>query len=270
MSEPFEELTRERTFRDLWRLLQLWPSKAIDRWVLGFAFVGVALGAFLSGASGTDIGRAVRDTSATGFGLAGSILGIVIAGFAILTALTASPTVKLLATIPRRNGAHPGRDSNELKLIALHFVEAFVPYIIFLALHVVMMVVGWYGGPVTRVCTWIHAHAGLDAGRYGGAFMLGFEAAALLFLLVALRDLVFNVYKTFLHIAWVNLMLEDDKELKAATPSELLALSREIEANASSVAKPVLRVSGPAAVDDAEDDETGDGGAGLPGRRAGR
>jgi len=51
----------------------------------------------------------------------------------------------------------------------LHFVEVFVPYLAFICLHLVVLFIGWPGGPATKFAAFI----GYDAARYFAALIMG-------------------------------------------------------------------------------------------------
>ena len=215
------ELTEgERTPLDLYRLVQKLPTRR-GYWVLrAGVFVLVLAGSLWAGTPVTELGRQVRDVSTATFQFASTILGIVIAGFAIFTTVATSSVVQPLVSIPRKS-----LKTSELKYLTLHFIAAFIPYLAFIGLHALVMTFGSFGGPVTRLAGMM----GSELSRWAAAGFLAFLAAYLVHLAITLQSFIFNVYKAFMTMARAKIELEQSVTSQSSVQSTTAKSDRSLD-----------------------------------------
>jgi hypothetical protein len=130
--------------------------------------------------------------SNTGAALAGTILGFLIAGFAILCTVLRPQTMIALQRIPNNKYGE-----SELKLLFVLFVEVLVQYLSLLLISIVVMLIGGKAGPAALLgfylakVHWMIPFALLH---------ICFVAWGMLFVLVilTLKSFVYNFYSTLL------------------------------------------------------------------------
>jgi hypothetical protein len=130
--------------------------------------------------------------SSTGAALAGTILGFLIAGFAILCTVLRPQTMIALQRIPNKRYGE-----SELKLLFVLFVEVLVQYLSLLLISIVVMLIGGKTGPAALLgyylakVHWMLPFAMLH---------ICFAAWGTLFVLVilTLKSFVYNLYSTLL------------------------------------------------------------------------
>lgn len=233
--DPLRDLTEgESSLLDLARL----SSRIRGRWsyraVVVLMFVLVFATALWSRASVLEIADQSRNVANVTFQYAATILGIVIAGFAIFSTVATSDAVKPLARIQR---AQTG--TSELKHLALHFVAAFIPYLLFIGIEALVIGFGWHGGPVTRLAKSL----GSEPSRYFASGFLAFFAAWLVHLLIVLQSFVFNVYKAFMTIARARLELEERLDFCSEESNPAIeALPEEVGGSSAPVQTPSAAV----------------------------
>ena len=128
----------------------------------------------------------------TGISYAATILGFLLAGFAVLFAVLRPPTVLALRQIKR-----PGEQLSELKLIFVTFINVFVHYAAFVGWCVVYLIAGGTGGLFDIT------------GRYLALFLPGIRPTIIhivfviwglwfLLLVLKLKSFIYNLYQTLL------------------------------------------------------------------------
>lgn len=130
--------------------------------------------------------------SNTGAALAGTILGFLIAGFAILCTVLRPQTMIALQRIPNKRYGE-----SELKLLFVLFVEVLVQYLSLLLISILVMLIGGKSGPAALLgfylakIHWMIPFAILH---------ICFAAWGTLFVLVilTLKSFVYNLYSTLL------------------------------------------------------------------------
>jgi hypothetical protein len=197
-----QSLERKETFLGLWN-----QSRALvrPRWmpyVIGEIAIGLL--AFISAlppsVSVVRVGERVRDVSDKMFGFAATVLGIVIAGFAIFATISQSNIVVALAVRRKDDAVLP------LRRIALHFAGACVPYVVFVAYYLLLISVGWFGGPVTLVANALEQ----GVAKALGAGIFGIVVWGAARLLVTLATLVTNIYTSFMLLAGAKIADTED------------------------------------------------------------
>ena len=192
-------LTAEKNLRQAyWLSVRKLPSKW-HYWASP-ALVGIfaAFGGWRSGLPAHDLGERVRDWSSVGFSFAYSVVGILLAGFAIFTTVALSDFVPALTKQKKSNGL------SEMKNIGLHFVSVFFVYLLFVAFHVFVLLFGWHGGPATMLCRALDAHCDSESGRLLASLLMGIVGWALSSLVISLYVFVYNVYSSFNTLSRMN------------------------------------------------------------------
>ena len=206
------ELTVEDSLAAVWRsAYRHTERRPLYEWITMIAAASGFAFAFWSSLDAAELGKLVRDTDSGLFQFVYGILAIVIAGFAIFSATATSETAKEVALKWRPGG---GGQPNELKFMTLHYVTAFVPYLVYLALHFTIAFLGFYGGPLTRATT------ALGVGRAGAALMLAMLAGFAVRLLIVLQAFVFNVYNTYMTMVRFKIMGDRAKRQALRPPSK--------------------------------------------------
>jgi hypothetical protein len=197
--EERDSLTREESLGEAYALARR-KLKRSPKYAL-LALVAAALTfalAIWTGSPANTLGDRVREWSSMGFQFAYGVVGILLAGFAIYTSVALSPLAPALAKAKNERSGE-----SEIKTLGLHFVETFVPFLAFMALHFAISALGWPGGPAYKVSTWI----GSDAPRLLAAAMMALVLGSLVYLASCLWVFVFNVYATFMMMARSNATL---------------------------------------------------------------
>ncbi len=230
--EQRADLTREKSLTEVAKLARkhLPRHKALPYVALGIGVL-TAAGAVWTGALAKTLGDRVREWSSAGFQFAYGILGILLAGFAIYTAVALSDLAPALAaTKSKRTGV------SEMKTLALHFVDIFIPFLAFVALHFAVMFFGWEGGPAAKVSGYL----GVQAQRVLTAGMLGVIAAALSYLAGCLWVFVFNVYASFMMMARSKVHLSSELAEDPAEAGQTEAASLLPTVDGTPVAPPAI------------------------------
>lgn len=130
--------------------------------------------------------------SNAGIGLAGTILGFLIAGFAILCTVLRPQTMIALQRIPNKRYGE-----SELKMLFVLFVEVLVQYLTLLLVSVVVMLIGGKTGPAAMLGA---ALARLHWMVPFALLHIFFTLWGTLFVLVilTLKSFVYNLYGTLL------------------------------------------------------------------------
>ncbi len=210
--EDLDDITREKNLVEVYRhVTRQIPVRPFYRAVTAVIFVLLMLSGLASSASAVDLGARVREWSSFGFNFAATVLGILLAGFAIFTTITTSALVEPLATI-----RHKESGLSYLKYTAGHFMSIFIPYVVFLLLHGLIMLFGWYGGPVTKLVSWLSAALDPNIGRYAATLMLAIVGTFFAHMLIVLQSFVFNVYASFMFMAQGKLELDELERKKAS------------------------------------------------------
>lgn len=159
--------------------------------LVGFAITSLAE-SHMAPATSLDFSELFTTWAKTGVSYAATILGFLLAGFAVLFAVLRPHTVLAL-----RNIVRPGEQLTELKLIFVTFVNVFVHYTAFVGWCIIYLVAGGRGGPfdvtgrhVAQFLPWIRPvvmHVVFVA--WGFWFLL---------LVLKLKSFIYNLYQTLL------------------------------------------------------------------------
>ena len=130
--------------------------------------------------------------SNTGISLAGTILGFLIAGFAVLcTVLRPQTMIALHALIDKKY------KKSRLKLLFINFVEVLVQYLTLLLVSVAVMVLGGRTGPAAIVGAYLaKVHWLIPLTILHIFFVLW--AALFIMVILTLKSFVYNLYSTLL------------------------------------------------------------------------
>jgi hypothetical protein len=192
-------LFAERNLWQLYRQSSPFYRNAFNRWaviIVGVILMAFAITDFL-GLAQTSTNR--LDFSAlfsmwaqTGLSYGATILGFLLAGFAVLFAVLRPHTVVALRQITR-----PGERLHELKLIFVTFVDVFVHYTAFLFCCVLYLIAGGNNGPfdlmgryLAIVSPWIRPAIMHAAFVIWGLWFL--------VLVLKLKSFIYNLYQTLL------------------------------------------------------------------------
>jgi hypothetical protein len=189
--DPLSDLTKEGSFWDLRRLAGGLRSKhRVAYWI---TIVLVALCSAAGAAfTAVDVGELLRTTNAAMFGFAATILGILIAGFAIFTTIAGSEVASSLALLE-----HERSGMSKMKWIALHFTSVFVRYLEFLAFSCLVWFFGFKGGLGTWIASALTTPS-FPGGKYVASVVFGVLSGFVVLLLIELATFVFNVHAGFM------------------------------------------------------------------------
>ena len=128
----------------------------------------------------------------TGASLAGTILGFLIAGFAVLCTILRPQTMIALHRIPNQRYG-----KSQLKLLFINFIEVLVQYLTLLLVSVIVLIFGGKTGPAAMLGSYL---ARLHWLIPFTALEVLFFAWGTLFLVVVLtlKSFVYNLYATLL------------------------------------------------------------------------
>jgi hypothetical protein len=202
--DALSELTSgEKSLLQLYLKVRKLPTKRSHFVIVLLAFAVTLAGTLWSEAPTSSIADHARKLATDIFQFAATILGIVVAGFAIFTTVATSHLVTPLVRYTR-----PELGVSELKYVTLHFIAAFVPFIAYIATHFIGMSVAWPGGPASRVVALLNP----EGARVLASGMLASLVACAAMLIIVLQSFVFNVYKAFMTMARVNAELANSTE----------------------------------------------------------
>ncbi len=130
--------------------------------------------------------------SNTGISLAGTILGFLIAGFAVLCTVLRPQTMIALHTLVDKH-----YKKSRLKLLFINFVEVLVQYLTLLLVSVAVMVFGGRTGPASIVGAYLaKLHWLIPLTLLHILFVLW--AALFIMVILTLKSFVYNLYSTLL------------------------------------------------------------------------
>lgn len=188
--------------RSLWAVFRSAKPFYHNRFNCTVAIVGaVLMGAFASlhfvglgalSANRIDFRSLFSTWMNTGISYGGTILGFLLAGFAVLFAVLRPQTVLALQQIKR-----PGERFDELKLMFVTFVDVFVHYAAFLFWCVAYLVAGAQNGPFDLIGRWLSAVSPTlpSVITHVAFFVWGMW---FLILVLKLKSFVFNLYQILL------------------------------------------------------------------------
>lgn len=195
--EELADITREKSLWDVHRdVTRKIRSRPLYKWIVGGTFVALVLAGIFSQAPARTLGDEVREWSAKGFAFSVGVIGILIAGFAIFSTIAGTDIVRPLALHKEEKSG-----LSYLKYTAGCFMLVFIPFLAFIAMHLLVMLLGWRDGPVTQLVTALSSLLGVDVGRGGAVLAMGGVGAFLVHLAIVLQAFVFNVYATFMFMA---------------------------------------------------------------------
>jgi hypothetical protein len=153
-----------------------------------------------------------RAIATLGFSYATSILGFLIAGFAIFASITKPEIFILLAQLPHRTAG-----ITRLHFIFYSFLFVFVHYICFVIACLFVLVALGPGGPFSDLLRQLAAWQPLIV-SYGGGALVAAGAGWFVFLLMLLKSFIWNIYQAILlTIATASLPQEEiDKLIRGA------------------------------------------------------
>lgn len=200
-SQPTPDLSELFSERSLWEIYLKSPSVFRNPFNCAVLIATAALLAifacihFLSGpgyALRLNFAELFASWASAGISFAGTILGFLIAGFAVLFTVLRPQTLANLQQITR-----DGHDVCELKLLFFVFVDVFVHYVSFLFWCMVMVVFGAKNGPADwagRLAgAWIPAVPEIVAHAVFAAWGTWF-----ILLVLKLKSFIYNLYQTLL------------------------------------------------------------------------
>ena len=164
--------------------------------VLGAALLGAFSAAHFVGlrraAHVVDFSALFSAWSNAGLSYTGTILGFLLAGFAVLFAVFRPATVVALRQITRK-----GETLDELKLIFVSFVDVFVHYMAFLFWCVVYLIAGGQNGPFDLIGGYLSTLSPLVPSAIMHLTFLAWGSWFLL-LVLKLKSFIYNLYQVLL------------------------------------------------------------------------
>lgn len=205
--DELSELTAEKTLYDVYRkVVRRLPNRPVYRLLVVVIFVLVLAAALLCDVPITTLSKLTRDWSSGIFNFAGTVLGILLAGFTIFSTLAGTDLVGPLARFKEKQS-----NLSYLKYTAGHFMHVFIWYVLFLFVYALVMFFGWEGGPATLFARWLAATSGASAARFATALGTAFIGAFFAQLIIVLQSFVFNVYASFMFMVRGKLELDEVK-----------------------------------------------------------
>lgn len=194
-----DSLFAEKSLFQIYRKAPPFFSNKFNGWTLSLTLASLSLFALLRIGSGSlrevyklPFADVFALWSNTGTALAGTILGFLIAGFAILCTVLRPQTMIALQRMPNKRYGE-----SELKMLFVLFVEVLVQYLTLLMVSVMVMLIGGRTGPAAMLGAYlgrIHwmlpfclLHIFFVA--WGGLFVL---------VILTLKSFVYNLYGTLL------------------------------------------------------------------------
>jgi len=200
-SQPTPDLSELFTEHSLWEIYRKSPSVFRNRFNRGVLITAAIVLTFFSTIhfachSGNELALNFPEVFASwanaGISFSGTILGFLVAGFAVLFTVLQPQTLTNLHRITR-----PGSDVCELKLLFFVFVNVFVHYVSFLFWCVVVLVCGAKNGPsdwAGRVAgSWWPPLPGLVANVVFAAWGTWF-----ILLVLKLKSFIYNLYQALI------------------------------------------------------------------------
>jgi cytochrome bd-type quinol oxidase subunit 2 len=180
LKDDLDDITAEESLADVYRNV---TSRIPTRRAYVVVPIVVAALVLVSGllSKDIDLGARVRDWATTIFGFASSVLGILLAGFAIFSTVSTSSLVGHLV-----QHKEPTSGLSYLKYVTGHFMIVFVSYTAYLAFYAVVMLFGWSGSPVARIVEW------LGVAKPGASLMMAIVGAFFVHLIIVLQSFVFR------------------------------------------------------------------------------
>lgn len=184
---PPGDLTKEKSLWDIYVASRSIPGSRFNR-IATIVFLVVLVFDSIYGAKSTsDVVDAIREHAEIGLDIALSTLGFLIAGFTIFATMS-QPSLLLAMSEVR----HPKSALSYLKHNLFVFVRAFIYYLLFCFLCVLILAFGGNGGVVARI---------VEAAPYSACLKYALVKLAYIFLyggffvlLIQLKSFVFNVY----------------------------------------------------------------------------
>ena len=212
-------LTAEKSLFQVYLKARKVASSPWNSRVAWLTFVLVALGLGLNSYFATAlvplsaIVSGVREISEIGFSFTTSILGFLIAGFAIFASLTKPEVFVLLAKLD-----HPKGGISRLQFMFFNFLLVFVHFIVFLAVCIFIKLLLYKDGPLTGGVQFLFAlKPSVEEYVSGLAFAL--LLSWLLFLLMLLKSFVWNLYQAVLVTIGVEAKLMEDEKTRKRSAS---------------------------------------------------
>lgn len=159
--------------------------------ILGIVFAVNAYSDYPIASYGSIIAT-IRRIAETGFSLTTSILGFLIAGFAIFASITKPEVFVMLAKLDHKKGG-----ISRLQFIFFNFLIVFVHYLAFLSVCIMVKLLLYSGGPLAGGIRIIHEYS-KDIIEYSSVAVLASGAGWLAFLLMLLKSFIWNMYQAVL------------------------------------------------------------------------
>lgn len=191
------DLLREKSLLEVYRLGRRVPRKPAYKVIEATTAVALLLWALTSDLTASELAQRAREWGELGFGFATAILGFLLAGFAIFTAMMRMDLALMMA-----QHVHERSGLSYLKYNLAVFVQVFAEYLAFVAAFVLLALFCSPGGLVPAVIA--------ELPRYSEEVRFGSAAGAvvgigwfLVHLVIRLQAFVFNVYHVVMTIiAW--------------------------------------------------------------------
>jgi len=192
------ELLKEKSLFDVYRLGGRIPRKPLYKFVEATTAVALLFWAVTSGKDATHLAPIVREWGDLGFGFATAILGFLLAGFAIFTAIMRMDVALLMAS-----ETHEKSGLSYLKYNFVAFVQVFAEYLAFVAVYVFLKLFCMPGGLLSMSLRGLPRYSDeiRMAAALAGIVLIGWF---LVHLVVRLQAFVFNVY----HVVMTMISLE--------------------------------------------------------------
>jgi hypothetical protein len=212
-----DNITSEKSLYDVYKaVVQPIKLRRLYIGLMAATFIGLIASGYGVGVSAVEIGNRVREWSGLGFNFAATVLGILLAGFTIFSTVSMSDLARPLAERKRKDTG-----LSYLKYIAGHFMAVFIQYAMFIAMHVTISLFGWYGGPTTKLVTWLSITTGTNLGLHAAVLMLGIVGTWFAYLIMVLFSFIFNVYHSFMFMSRAKIQSDMVKTGEAVEPESV-------------------------------------------------
>lgn len=191
------DLLSEKSLFEVYRLGRRVPRKPVYKVIEATTAVALLIWAPTSDLSASELAQRARDWGEVGFGFATAILGFLLAGFAIFTAM-----MRMELALTMAAHVHEQSGLSFLKYNLAVFVQVFAEYLAFVAAFVFLTLFCGPGGLVPSIIAALPRYS--EEVRFvcavGGVAGIGWF---LVHLVIRLQAFVFNVYHVVLTIiAW--------------------------------------------------------------------
>ena len=148
----------------------------------------------------------INEISEIGFSLTTSILGFLIAGFAIFASITNRDVFVVLAKLDHTEGG-----ISRLQFMFFNFLLVFIHFIVFLAISIFIKLIHYPGGLFTDGLQYLFALEPRSP-NYIVVFVFSALAGWLVFLLMLLKSFIWNLYQAVLVTIGAEAELAEQQE----------------------------------------------------------